>query len=266
MRDKKNNIIALISVRSKSSRLPNKSLWKYKDLTILDRIIINLKKSKYIDKIIVATTNKPSDQKIENYCKKKKYLCFKGDEINLFKRFYDAVKKYNPKTILRVTGDNPFTSYEIADYMIRDHLKKKVDFSFMRKDQVPSGLCPEIIKFTSLRRLMSYKLNFNYSEYLSFYFINNSQLFKVNRITPKKNFRFLKTKLRLTVDYKKDLQMIKKLIDTFSDHEKPQKLKNIYSSLINYPEIAKINNKIVPIWKKNKNLIKKINLVSKITK
>ena len=86
MKKNKINIIALISVRSKSRRLPNKSLWTYKSLSILDRIIINLKQSKYIDKIIVATSKNSADKKVYKYCKRKRYLCFRGDELNLFKR------------------------------------------------------------------------------------------------------------------------------------------------------------------------------------
>ena len=49
----KNNILALISVRTSSRRLPNKALIKLKNINILDRVILNLKGSNLIDKIIV---------------------------------------------------------------------------------------------------------------------------------------------------------------------------------------------------------------------
>ena len=53
-----------------SSRLPNKVLLKYKNLSILDILINRLKNTRLIDKIIIATTNKKKDIKIVNYCKK----------------------------------------------------------------------------------------------------------------------------------------------------------------------------------------------------
>lgn len=67
----KNNILALISVRTSSRRLPNKALIKLKNINILDRVILNLKGSNLIDKIIVTTSLNSADKTIYNYCKKK---------------------------------------------------------------------------------------------------------------------------------------------------------------------------------------------------
>ena len=160
MNEKKIKIIALISARYNSRRLPGKALISYNKKNAIDRIIENLKNSKYINKIIVATSNHKSDDKIIRYCKKRGYNYSKGSRFNLFKRFIDAAQKYSPKIIVRVTGDNPFTSYEITDFMIKKHIKKKADFTFMNKEKLPVGVCPEIIDFFSIKKMLTYKLNF----------------------------------------------------------------------------------------------------------
>ena len=49
---------AIIQARTNSSRLPNKVLLNYKNLTPLSILIKRLKKSKYLKKIIIATTKK----------------------------------------------------------------------------------------------------------------------------------------------------------------------------------------------------------------
>ena len=77
---RKKKIIALISARLASKRLPNKALINYNGKNTIDRIINNLKYSKYIDKIIVATSTNLTDNKLFNYCKSKKYNCFRGHE------------------------------------------------------------------------------------------------------------------------------------------------------------------------------------------
>ena len=51
-------IACIIQARSNSKRLPNKILKKISGRTVLEILISRLKKSKKIDKIIVATTKK----------------------------------------------------------------------------------------------------------------------------------------------------------------------------------------------------------------
>ena len=69
---------AIIQVRLNSKRLPGKALLKINDKTVLENIIVRLKKSKSIKKIIVSTSNKKSDYPIVHFCKKNKILVFKG--------------------------------------------------------------------------------------------------------------------------------------------------------------------------------------------
>ena len=58
---------AIIQARTNSSRLPNKVLLNYKNLTPLSILIKRLKKSKYLKKIIFATTKNKNDDKLVNY-------------------------------------------------------------------------------------------------------------------------------------------------------------------------------------------------------
>ena len=67
---------AIIQARMSSTRLPKKILLQYKKISPLDFLIKRLKKSKYLKDIIVATTKKKIDNKIVNFCKKKKNKIF----------------------------------------------------------------------------------------------------------------------------------------------------------------------------------------------
>ena len=261
----KNKILALISVRTSSRRLPNKALIKLKNINILDRVVLNLKGSNLIDKIIVTTSLNSADKTIYNYCKKKNYECFRGDEINVIKRFYDASKKYKPKIIIRVTGDNPFTSFELTDFMIRKHFKNKVDFTYMDKKKLPSGVCPEIISFQALKKILSFDLNFDFSEYMTFYFINNKDIFKIKRLAPPKRLISPIKRMRLTLDYKNDLLLIKKILDCLDNRESAISLNEIYNVINNNKSWLNINKNINPIWKRDKNLAMKIKNVSRIS-
>lgn len=259
----KEKIIVLISARLGSKRLPNKVLLNLNGKNTLDRIVNNLGYSKYIDKIIIATTTNAKDKKVLDYCKSKGYDCFKGSENNLFKRFYDAAKNQKPKIIVRVTGDNPYTSYEITDFMIEKHIKNKADFTYMDKKQLPKGVCPEIINFSSLKKILRLKVNFKYSEYMTYFFTNNSHKFKLNFLKPPKKFKYEKN-LRLTLDYRKDFIFHEKfslLVDRYKD---PVKLSKIYEIAKKFPFLIKTNNHIKQKWEYNQYLINKINKSVKI--
>ena len=125
--------------------------------------------------------------------------------MNLIKRFYDATKHLNPKILIRVTGDNPFTSSEITDYMIKKHLSTKADFTYMNKKNLPVGVCPEIISFKAIKKLLIQKINFNYSEYVMYYFINNSKFF--NNSTLDDHLNIIKHRYRDCKIGKKSLNM-----------------------------------------------------------
>ena len=260
---RKKKIIALISARLASKRLPNKALINYNGKNTIDRIINNLKYSKYIDKIIVATSTNLTDNKLFNYCKSKKYNCFRGHEKNIFRRYFDAVRESKPEIIVRVTGDNPYTNNEITDFMIREHIKNKADFTHMNKKELPIGVCPEILNFDTIGKILNLKVNFDYSEYMTFFYTNNLKLFKVNLLEPPKRFK-VKESLRLTLDYKKDLIFHQKLSLLSDKCKKPQKLKEIYAIFQKYPYLKKINNGIKQNWRVNKKLINKIRKATKI--
>ena len=62
-------ISAIVEARSNSKRLPNKILLKINNKTILEYLLIKLKKSKKLNDIIIATTKDKTDDKIVEIAK-----------------------------------------------------------------------------------------------------------------------------------------------------------------------------------------------------
>ena len=70
-------LITIIQARQDSKRFPGKLLKKYNNITYLELLIKRVKKSKFIKKIIVATSTNPLDREIKRICK---------SEINMYYR------------------------------------------------------------------------------------------------------------------------------------------------------------------------------------
>jgi len=121
----------------KSNRLSKKALLDLGGCSILERVVINLRASKYIDEVIITTTTSTEDDPIEEFSRQKKIALFRGSENNVLNRYWDAAKLFGADIIVRATGDNPFVSYEIADFLIKNHISNNSDFTGIERDKIP---------------------------------------------------------------------------------------------------------------------------------
>jgi spore coat polysaccharide biosynthesis protein SpsF (cytidylyltransferase family) len=218
--------------------------------------------SKFIEDIIITTTIEPEDDAIEKLARSKGISFFRGDSKNIVKRFLDAAEKFNSDIIVRITGDCPLISYEISDYLIDNHLKNRADYTAIDPEQVSAGTYPEIISYSALKRLARYDINFDYSEYLTFYFKNNPDVFLINIASAPQEYRF--PEYRLTLDYQEDKEMFNALFKKIREHNLTSSLSNILTVLRKHPEIPQLNSHLTLKYRADKDLIKRINEATKI--
>ena len=70
-----NNLHIIIQARLASSRLPNKILKKIKNKTIIEIMMLRLKKFKYYKNIIIAIPDTKKNDILNNFLKKKRFQC-----------------------------------------------------------------------------------------------------------------------------------------------------------------------------------------------
>ena len=87
---------AIIQARMSSKRFPGKVLKKCNGKPLLLHLISRLKVSKKLNQICVATSDKSSDDIIENLCKTINLPVYRGSLNNVLDRFYNACLK-SPK-------------------------------------------------------------------------------------------------------------------------------------------------------------------------
>lgn len=229
----------IIQARTGSKRFPNKVLKKIRNTTLLEILIKRIKKGKVTNKIIVATSNLKRDTKIINLCKKNKIDYFQGSERNLLKRFSDTADHFNINSFVQLTADNPLIDILILKKMIRIFKKKK--YSYVTNSQIrsfPIGMDIRIFDVTSLKKVKQIKSN--YPEHISFFFSKNFNKLKSYNLFASNKFN--RPDLRLTVDYKEDFILLKKIISKVGNIHKLN-LNKIISILDNNPEFKKINIK-----------------------
>lgn len=209
-------ISAIIQARMSSERLPGKVLKKIGKYKMLEIMIRRLKKANMVDKIIVATTHCREDDRIVNFCKKKKILYFRGNNWDALKRYYDTAKKYKLDKILRVTADCPLIDRRIIDKMINKFNSENIDYlsnTCPYPSFFPDGSDCEIFSFDALET--SHKKAYLPSdrEHVTFYMWKKKNRFKTKRFDRKKSL----WNYRYTVDYEEDLNLIRCIYSKFKN-------------------------------------------------
>jgi spore coat polysaccharide biosynthesis protein SpsF len=222
-------IACIIQARCNSKRLPNKILKRISGKTVLEILISRLKKSKKIDKLIIATTKKKNDDTIIKIAQKNQVNYYRGNEFNVLKRYYDCANKFNLDNILRITSDCPLSDKKLIDKMIGIYLTSKVDYmSNTIKRTFPDGLDIEIFNFRALNQAFKCAKSKFEKEHVTQYFFKDKNIKKLNY----KNDIDL-SKKRWTLDYHNDFLFISSIFNYFNP--------DIHMS---YKKILKHENKI----------------------
>ena len=151
-------IICIIQARIGSQRLSGKVLMEgVNQKPLILNLYERINKSKFLNNIIIATTNLREDLKIVLICKKNNIPCFKGSNLNVLNRYYKCAIKYKADVILRITADCPLLDYKFIDSFISKYLEKKNINYFSNtfpKRSVPKGYDLEIFDFTTLKKVL----------------------------------------------------------------------------------------------------------------
>jgi len=210
----KRKVLAIIQARYNSTRFPGKVVKKINNKTILEILIRRLSRSKHISKIIVACSNNRNDKAIVTICRKLGVNYFIGSENDVLDRFYHAAKKYRGINIARITADCPLVDPKIVDDVISNFFLKNADYSSnVNPPTFPDGLDVEVFKFSVLKEAYINAKKSAEREHVTPFIINNKKFKKFNL----KNSIDYST-LRLTLDEKKDLILIEKIIKYFRNN------------------------------------------------
>ena len=234
----------LITVRSKSTRLPKKCFLPFGDETILSHVI---KRTIWYDiEPIVCTTTSSDDDEIENIARENGIKFFRGSEINKLKRWSDCVKQFGIDTFHSIDADDPF--------FCGDEMKRSMKLLSSGKYDV---ICPTSssssggasVGYSLTREVVNKSvqdLPENTDTEMIWHFLE-----KIPKITMKELPEVNPViKLRLTLDYIEDywlLESVRRILGNFVTR------KDILEFFISNPDFYKINWFRNEEWKEAQN-------------
>ncbi len=227
-----------------SSRLPGKILKDIGGEPMLVRVVNRVRRSRYIDQVVVATTDDRSDDAVESLCISRGIPLYRGSLFDVLDRFYQAALLFNASVVVRVTADCPLIDPVEIDHVIDEFIERNVDFAANRlpppwRRTYPIGLDIEVCKFAALERDWKEATDPHQREHVMPYIYEKKGRFKVHVIDNPVDYG----DMRWTVDTPQDLEVIRLIYKHFSNRDEFswQEVLDLYEK---QPELAKLNDNV----------------------
>ena len=195
-----------------SRRLPGKALMKVQGKTLIERVVARVSKSKYLTKIIVATSKNKTDLPLRRLCHKKKIECYAGSLTNVANRFLEVLNKFNSKSFLRISGDSPFIDPCLIDKCLIKFNTNNYDIvTNVLPRTFPIGQSVEIVKSSVFKKNLPKMKKKKYLEHVTKFFYENKNDFKINNIINNENYSKFNMSVNTVNDIKKARNIYKKI-------------------------------------------------------
>jgi spore coat polysaccharide biosynthesis protein SpsF len=236
-------ISVIIQARMSSTRLPEKIMLEVCGKTLLEHMILRIKKSRKIDKILVATTINKKDDVIEKFCKEKQIQCFRGPEDDVLSRYKLANDYLNSDIIVRICSDCPLLDSNIIDDVINTFEKGNYDYVnnlVPLPRTYPDGLLVEVFSSKVLNEAYVEAKKPSDREHVTFFMSNQPKRYNIYRLDCEEDL----SKYRFNLDYPEDFTVIKAIYESLYLDKPNFVMSDVITWLNNHPEIMKINSHI----------------------
>jgi spore coat polysaccharide biosynthesis protein SpsF len=203
-------ILAIVQSRMNSKRFPGKVMRPILGKPLIGYILERLSQSKKIDKIILATSINKENDTLCDYTISSGHGVFRGSEEDVLERYHVAAKKYEAKTIVRITGDCPLIDPEICDKLIQFYFDEKADYAILSPN-FAEGLDCEVFSTKLLEKAYLSALSKSEREHVTLFYRNNPDIFNIKTLSNDQD----DSQYRVTVDNHEDFDVVESIIRHF---------------------------------------------------
>jgi spore coat polysaccharide biosynthesis protein SpsF len=200
-----------------STRLPGKVLLRAGGQTILGRCIRRLMAADTINGVVVLTTCRDEDDDVVREAVVCGARVFRGAELDVLRRFFDAARRFRPDVIVRATADNPLLDIGSVDRIVRAVQASELDYC-MEAD-LPYGGATEAMTMRALCRVQDEARRGDHREHVTLYVKDNPSLFRMALLAPPDRLR--RPDVRVTVDTPEDFIYLEDLLGAVPENGAP---------------------------------------------
>ena len=204
-------ILAILQARMSSSRLPGKVLAPVLGEPMIGRQIERVGRARSIDRLVVATSDDPSDDPLAAYVERLGAPVFRGSLQDVLGRFTAAADAFGPaEHIVRLTADCPLTDPTVIDACVALHLETGADYTTNGQQRTyPVGLDVEALPAAALATADREASDPYDREHVTAFLYRRPERFKLAHLRQAVD----RSALRWTVDHPADLEFVRRVYE-----------------------------------------------------
>jgi spore coat polysaccharide biosynthesis protein SpsF len=234
-------IIAIVQARMGSTRLPGKVLMDLGGDTVLSRVVRRLRRARFLNGIVVATTTGPNDDAIIAEAQRLGVPDFRGSEDDVLDRYYHAARESGAGAVVRITSDCPLIDPELVDETIKLFLNERADYaSNVLHRQFPRGLDTEVFTMAALERAWRDASQPYQREHVTPYLYEHPELFRLVSERGQTDY----SSYRWTLDTTGDLGLLREIYSRF-DNQDTFRWREVVALMEAEPDLAQMNSHVI---------------------
>lgn len=217
----------IIQTRMTSTRLPGKVMLPLGNKTVLGEVLTRCSMIKGIDSICCAIPVGPEHDLLVPEVKKYDAKIYRGSELDVLARYYEAALALGATTIMRVTSDCPLINVEVCQLVLSTHLKTKAQFTCNNfPPSWPHGYDCEVFSFEALKEAHSKAILPEEREHVTPWIRKN---FDIHNVPNPNGSQY---NVRITLDTKEDYLKISNIFEILNKGSEKDIL-HIYNNIEN---------------------------------
>ncbi|MGA2257535.1 MAG: glycosyltransferase family protein [Thermoguttaceae bacterium] len=236
------NIVAIVQARMGSTRLPGKTLLDICGEPMLARVLARCERAETLSGVVVATTTEPADDVLCDLCMARDWLYYRGSQVDVLDRYYQAARLNRAEIVVRITSDCPVIDPDVIDLTVSEFLRLQPDCDYVSNGEpprpYPRGQDVEVFHFRALERAWHEACKSAFREHVTPYIYRHPEKFRVAAVQADRDY----SDQRWTVDTVEDRALVLKLFEHFG-HDRFG-WRDILTVLAEHPEWLEINRHV----------------------
>jgi spore coat polysaccharide biosynthesis protein SpsF len=223
-----------------SSRLPGKVLMPLLGRPMLGQQLDRLRRCRSLDAIMIATTDRPTDDPVVAFCEREGVPSHRGSEHDVLSRFAGAAQQASADVVLRATADCPLIDPGVVDACVERFLDPSSSFDYVSNCIVrtfPRGMDTEVFTRAALDAANREATDPSDREHVTPFLYRHPERFQLGSYTRDTD----ESRYRLTVDTQADFDLIDAIFRELLGHGRPMELLDILALLRARPDLVALN-------------------------
>jgi spore coat polysaccharide biosynthesis protein SpsF len=224
-----------------STRLPGKVMMDLAGKPMLTQQLARLRRCRFVDEIIVATSTAPADDAIADLVSREGIRCYRGSEYDVLGRYLGAARECGAEIVVRVTADCPLIDSAVTDRVVEELQLRASECDYVSnvlERTFPRGLDTEALFFDVLARMDRLASSSAAREHVTYFLCQEHPLlFRRFSVTDRED----NSDLRWTVDTPQDLELVRRIYGALGLGDNPLPYRQVISYMRAHPELSMLN-------------------------